>query len=174
MAMISVKTAPQLRIEPKHEYSGRSLHLIDVENLAGRTSFREVDVAVIAAAYEPVASIGPDDLVVVASSHFTAAQTWFGWGSARRLVRSGPDGADLALIEVIETEKIATRFGRVVIASGDRIFAEPAAWLQAQDVDVTVVTRADALSNQVRLAVRDIRFLDVLPQLAPDIAQRAA
>ena len=47
------------------------------------------------------------------------------------------------------------------------IFAGPAAWLQAQDVDVTVVTRADALSNQLRLAVRDLRYLDVLPQLAP-------
>jgi hypothetical protein len=173
--MITLRTTPQLRIEPKRDHRGRSLHLVDVENLAGGTTFREVDVAVIAAAYEPVASIGANDLVVVASSHFTAVQTWFGWGGGvRRLVRSGPDGADLALIEVLETEGVATRFDRVVIASGDRIFAEPAALLQVQYVDVTVVTRADALSNQVRLAVRDIRFLNVLPQLAADLGQRAA
>jgi hypothetical protein len=172
--MITLSTPP-LRIEPKHHYyGGRSLHLVDVENLSGGTTFREVDVAVIAAAYGPVASIGPYDLVVVASSHFTAVQTWFGWGDARRLVRSGPDGADLALSEVLETENVATRFGRVVIASGDRIFAEPAAWLQVQDVDVTVVTRAAALSRQLRLAVCDIRFLNVLPQLAADLGQRAA
>ena len=173
--MITLRTAPQLTIGPQHHYRGRSLHLVDVENLAGGTTFGEVDVAVIAAAYGPVASIGPNDLVVVASSHFTAVQTWFGWGGGvRRLIRSGPDGADLALLEVLETERVATRFGRVVIGSGDRIFAEPAAWLQAQDVDVTVVTRADSLSKQIRLAVRDIRFLNVLPQLAADLGQRAA
>jgi hypothetical protein len=172
--MISMNTAPEVRIEPKTDYRGRSLHLVDVENLVGGTTFREVDVAVTAAAYKPVATMGPSDLVVVASSHFTAPQTWFGWGSARRLVRSGPDGADLALIEVIETESVATRFSRVVVASGDKIFAEAAAWLQAQGVNVTVVTRADALSNRLRLAVRDIRYLEVLPQLAPELVRRAA
>lgn len=171
--MNSSETAFQASIENRH-YSGRALHLVDVENLVGGTTFSEVDVAVTAAAYERVASIGLRDLVTVASSHFTAMPTWFGWGSARRLVRSGPDGADLALIEVIETEGVATRFSRVVIASGDRIFAQSAARLQAQGVEVTVVTRAEALSNHLRLAVRDIQYLDVLHHLAPELARKVA
>jgi len=68
--------------------AGRALHLIDVENLVGTTTYTEADVAVTAAAYGPVAAVGPTDLVVVSSSHHTALATWFGWPSARR----GPFG----------------------------------------------------------------------------------
>jgi hypothetical protein len=152
----------------------RSLHLVDAENLLGRTEFNETDVAAAAVAYRAVAGVAETDLVVIASSHYTAFPVWFGWGKARRLVRSGPDGADLALIEVIETENVATRFDRIVIGSGDGIFALPAADLQAVGADVTVVSRRAFLSNRLRLAVRDIRFLDLEPELRPRVALRAA
>jgi hypothetical protein len=88
---------------------------------------------------------------------------WFGWGEARRVVRSGRDGADLTLIQIVDTENVAARFGRVVIGSGDRIFAEPAARLQSLGASVTVVSRRESLSRELRFAVRDVRFLESLP-----------
>jgi hypothetical protein len=151
------RTARDRRLGP----SPRTLHLIDIENLIGSTGFKAGTVASVAHNYGCVAEIGSVDLVIVASGHFTALPAWCGWPNVRRLVRSGPDGADLALIKVIETEDIPRRFDRVVIASGDGIFAEPAAWLQAHGCTVTVVTRSEALSRQLHFAARDVRYLDV-------------
>lgn len=140
----------------------RSLHLIDMENLAGSTSFGIAEVVRIAARYSEVADVGPQDHIVVASSHRTASQTWFGWPpNVRRLVRSGANGADLASIDVIRKECVADRYARLVIASGDSIFAELAARLQSDGSAVTVVSRRTSLSRQLKFAVRDVRFLDV-------------
>jgi hypothetical protein len=111
---------------------------------------------------------------VLASSHFAAPAAWFGWSGVRRVIRSGPDGADLALLEIIATENIDKRFDRVVIASGDKIFAQAAAALQAAAVRVTVVSRPDAISRHLRLAVRDVRYLDLDPEIAAVAARSAA
>lgn len=100
-------------------------------------------------------------MTVLATSHFAAGQAWMAWPSAtRRLVRSGADGADLALLDVIDSESLHLRFDRVVIGSGDGIFALAAGRLQRLGCPVTVVSRRDRLSRQLRLAVRDVRFID--------------
>ena len=103
---------------------------------------------------------------MVATSHHAAAATWFAWPAAtRRLIRSGRDGADLALLEVIEKERIAERFAGVTLGSGDGIFAPAAARLQSLGCVVTVVSRRAGLSRQLRMAFRDVRYID-LPQAA--------
>jgi NYN domain len=141
---------------------GRFLHLVDVENLAGGATFGEAEATAVRRAFEGVAPSGSVNQVVLATSHHAAVSAWFAWpASARRLVRSGADGADLALLQVLATEKVELRYDRVVIGSGDGIFAFPAARLQAAGCEVTVVTRPDALSRQLRLAVRDIRLIQV-------------
>jgi hypothetical protein len=152
----------------------RSLHLVDIENLVGSTLLTEADVLATATTYAAVAAIARHDLVVLASSHFTAPAAWFGWPNARRVLQSGPDGADLALIRVIDTENVAVRFDRVVIASGDGMFAEPAARLQAAGVSVTVVARPTSLSRHLRFAVRDVRYLTLEPVIGPGLALRKA
>jgi uncharacterized LabA/DUF88 family protein len=92
------------------------------------------------------------------------------------LVRSGLHGADRALLEVIHRECLEERFDRIVIGSGDGIFALAAARLQACGCSVTVVSRRSGLSRHLRLAVRDIRFIDSAPAAAPAIipVRRAA
>lgn len=150
----------------------RSLHLIDVENLMGSPAFESECVAELRARYNAVAIVGPRDLVVVASSHFAAVATWFGWPGARRLARSGVNGADMALIDVIENEGLADRFTRVVVASGDGIFANPCSELQRLGCTITVVARADAVSRRLALAVRDIRYLGPHVHGAPSFALR--
>lgn len=149
---------------------GRTLHLIDVENLIGGASFTMHEAEAVAQRYGPVAGLSPQDLVILASSHVAAPAAWFGWPAGRRLLQSGPDGADLALIEVLMAENVNRRFSRVVIASGDGIFSGPSAWLQAMGCAITVVTRRDALSRRLALAVRDVRFLGTEPEGNPNIA----
>jgi len=80
--------------------------------------------------------------------------------------RSGPDGADLALLDVLRHENVATRFTQVAIGSGDHLFAEEAARLAAQGVWVTVVSRQRSLSRQLALAVREVIFLDAVAEAA--------
>lgn len=170
MCMSERHTAKALKFPAKCPARERAIHLVDPENLLGGTDFTERDVAVVAASYRQIAGIGADDLVVVASSHYTALRVWFGWGEARRLVRSGPDGADLALLQVVKHEDVAVRFQRVVIGSGDGIFAFVAAGLQRDGVGVTVVSQRGLLSRQLRLAARDVRFLP--PVTGPAVAAR--
>jgi NYN domain len=145
----------------------RALHLIDVENLLGGPNFDRRQAAWGRAAYLATAPDAIVNQLVISSSHRAAPAAWFAWPySTRRLVRSGPDGADLALLDLLSVEQVHTRYDRVVIGSGDGIFALPAAKLQAAGCAVTVVTRGESLARELRLAVRDIRFLGSPPRVA--------
>jgi hypothetical protein len=149
------------------EHDERILHLLDVENLIGSPTFGFENALTIRRMYTAVAPAGSVDQVVLATSHHSALAAWFAWPpSARRLLRSGPDGADLALLDVLAFERAESRFDRVVIGSGDGIFSLASARLQEAGCAVTVVTRRDCLSRQLRLAVRDVRFLDAFPAAA--------
>lgn len=149
----------------------RRLHLIDLENLAGRPMFSPIDARTIEHCYQNLVGIAPRDLVVVATSHVAAPASWDSFVAARRLVRSGPDGADLALLNVISAERVPERFKSVVVASGDGIFAEPCARLQALGCRVTVASNRRSLSRRLSFAVRDVVYLD--QDLAPSLRMAA-
>jgi hypothetical protein len=92
----------------------RGLHLIDIENLAAaaRPSFEQIrDVQAV---YAGQLTVGVLDQVVVASSHRTLLSAALGWPHARYRVRSGPDGADLELLDVP-----GAREGRRAVHAGD-------------------------------------------------------
>jgi hypothetical protein len=149
---------------------GRTIHLVDLENLMGSCVMSSADVALVRQQYEAVSGACPADHVVIATGPTAAPNAWFGWGVARRLLRCGVDGADAALLEVIELEHLTRRFRRVVVASGDGIFADACSVLQSKGCEVTVVTRPEALSVRLRLAVRDVRYLYLAA--AETLAQR--
>jgi hypothetical protein len=151
----SALSSPDLR-------HARILHVLDAENLVGSAAFSLMEARLVHSAYERVAPHGAVNQLVIATSHNAAPSAWFGFPpNARRLVRSGPDGADHALLEVLERESIAARFDHVILGSGDGIFAFSAAALQGAGCGVTVVTRRSALSRHLRLAVRDVRYIDL-------------
>ena len=157
---LGVPKLPLHKQEAPYDLWEHVLHLIDAENLGRGPRVAVADAAHIQRAYDAVAPHGVIDQLVVATSHHAAKSYWFAWPcAARRLVRSGPDGADLELLAVLANEDVAARFDRVVIGSGDGIFAIGAAELQAAGCAVTVVTRSGALSRQLAFAVRDVRFL---------------
>ena len=134
----------------------RTLHLVDLENLCGGPSFSELQARAVEQCYRRAVELGPRDQVVLATSHWAARAAWFGWSKvARRVTRSGPDGADLALLAVIDAETVCDRFERVVIGSGDKIFAQAAPALQAAGVEVMVVSRPINLTRPQARRARD-------------------
>lgn len=83
----------------------------------------------------------------------------FEFPSALRLWRSGPDGADLALIDQMLDLRVMRRFGRVTLCSGDGIFADSVAALASAGIHTTVVSWADRLSRRLHLAAHRIVML---------------
>jgi hypothetical protein len=136
----------------------RHLVMIDIENLAG-PSPSTLDVQVIEAGLRDLVPCFDRTQRIVACSHHAAATVAFEFRGARHLWRSGQDGADLALIDVLKNEHVDERFAHVTICSGDGIFAEDAARLQGKGVDVTVVSLRGYLAARLRLAARHVRYL---------------
>ena len=97
----------------------------------------------------------------MASSHLGFLNVALGWPHARYRVRSGPDGADLELLDVLEHEDVAARFSHVVIGSGDWRFSRAAASLAGRGVRVTVVSRRGSLAAVLARAAQDVVYLDL-------------
>jgi hypothetical protein len=139
----------------------RALHLIDIENLIGLARPSFADVAACYRAYRPL--IRSHDLVVVACNHGAFGEVAWGWPDARRLVRSGDNGADEALLDVLRYERVDERFDAVVVGSGDGIFTDAIARLGGLGITVTVVHGRGALSGRLRMATRHILCLSPVP-----------
>lgn len=143
-----------------NRWSERVLHLIDIENLVGTPLPAVGEVRETRVRYGDRVGIGHADLVVIACNHKALLSVALGWPGARYRVRSGPDGADLELIDVIEHERVAERFARVVIGSGDGRFADSTARLEQLGCPVTVVSRRRSLARRLRLAASDLIYID--------------
>ena len=158
-------------------FPARTLHLVDIENLAGAALPSRDQVTEVQGLYVARLGFGADDQVVMAASHLAFLNAALGWPSARYRVRSGPNGADLELLDVLQHEDVAARFTHVVIGSGDGVFSQAAANLAARDVRVTVVSRRDSLSRALAGVAGDVRYLDVpagrCRRLAPETPKGA-
>jgi hypothetical protein len=154
--------------------TARAIHFVDIENLAGSPVVSLEQAAETLGAYRLAAGCGPDDLLVVASSHLTARRAMWACPGARWLIRSGRNGADLALIGAMLARHIPKRFETDVVGSGDGIFATACAQLQSAGCAVAVVARRESLSRALRFAVRDVRFLQTNPDTAPSQLMRSA
>jgi hypothetical protein len=153
----------------------RRLHLVDIENLTGCPRPTLAETTTCREDYDECAGVGPDDLVIVACNHGAVLAVGFGWRGARLLLRSGQDGADLALLDVIAHEGIEDRFAAIVVASGDGAFADAIARLGILGVEVTVVSNGRALSRRLRLAAKHVVIFDAEPVPAhPAAAAREA
>jgi len=153
-----------LRAGARCRFPSRRLHLVDIENLAGDSLPSLSQVRMAQGLYADCLAFGVMDQVEVASSHRTLLNAALGWPHAHYRIRSGPDGADLALLDVLRHENVASRFTHVTIGSGDHLFAEEAAHLAAQGVWVTVVSRRRSLSPRLAGVARQVIFLDTMAE----------
>ena len=152
-------TSRRLR-KASFRFPERALHVVDIENLAGAALPSLALVSEVQLKYLACLRFGADDQVVLAASHLALLNAGLGWPHARYRVRSGRDGADLELIDVLEHENVATRFSHVVIGSGDGRFGGAAARLADRGVRITVVSRRGSLSPGLARVARDVVYLD--------------
>ncbi len=168
-ATVGVATARARRLRQpavvRRRFPERTLHVVDIENLAGAAIPSRGQVSEVQGRYMARLGFGVDDQVVMAANHLALLNAALGWPHARYRVRSGPDGADLELLDVLLHENIPARFTHVVIGSGDGVFGQAAAHLTAGGVWVTVVSRRGSLSPGLARAARDVVYLDV-PRVA--------
>lgn len=148
-----------------HSHKERTLHLIDIENLTGSSSPTVEEVRNCRDLYE-AKFVGKYDLLVIACSHHAFPAVGWEWPRARHLLRSGENGADLALLDAIALESANERFHSVIVASGDGIFTDAVARLGAAGVHVTAISRPESLARTLRLAAR---HLELLPSLLDNI-----
>jgi NYN domain len=166
-AMARIDKARRLRQQVffRRRFPERVLHVVDIENLAGEPIPSLSQVTEVQDWYMTRLGFGADDQVVMAASHYGLLNAALGWPHARYRVRSGPNGADLELLDVLLNEDVATRFTHVVIGSGDRAFGEAAEKLRDRGVRVTVVSRRGSLSPILARVAVNVVYLDI-PQLA--------
>ena len=90
------------------------------------------------------------------------------WPSAKLVTRSGPDGADIALIEQVKNVRfIAAWYDRIVIGSGDGVFVHVARAYRHQGLVVEVASRRRSLSRDLGSVASVVR---ILPELDFDLA----
>lgn len=140
---------------------GRRMVLVDVENLVGGGVQTVESAAWTRMRVEQALGLEGDEHVVIGTSHFGAVSAKLAWSQARVVMKSGQDGADLALEEVLLTENIAGRFETVVIVSGDGHFTNAVAMLARHGVHVTVAGWRGRVAAGLRLAASTTTYLDL-------------
>ncbi|SDL41042.1 NYN domain-containing protein [Arthrobacter sp. ok362] len=144
----------------KRVMRGRRLVLVDIENVVGGAVMLVEQAANAHVAIAEAVSLVGGEQVVIGTSHFGVMATGLGWRGPRILARSGRNGADMALLEVLTEEHVEERFDEVVLVSGDGIFSEAVAALGTAGVNVTVVALAGHCSKRLRMAASCTVFLN--------------
>ncbi len=147
--------------------AGRQLVLIDIENMVGAPLPTEEQVVDVTGRISAVCSNFDNAIRVVACSHLAAQIVRFAIPFGLHRWRSGRNGADLELLDVLENNRVDERFEAVILCSGDGIFADAVSELAGRGVDVTVVAVRGHLSKRLRLAANRIVYLEAPSDMTP-------
>jgi hypothetical protein len=143
---------------------GRSLHLVDIENLVGApTSWRPDRIKAVFGNYLRAATwrLG-DTLVVAANPSFMKLLAFDLIEMAHRpLCAWGKDAADDLLLGAVPAD-VGARFGRLVVGSGDHAFAPLVASLRGR-IETLVVTAAGLIAADLYVAADDVQSLALAP-----------
>jgi hypothetical protein len=146
--------------------SKRSIHLIDIENLCVTGDLTVEKVAEVREAYLAQVEPSADDLFVIAASHHNMEAAAFGWPGGFHGFRSGRDGADIVLAQMMLEDDLADRFETVFLASGDGGLAPFASALRAKGCHIQVVSRIESVSWAMRYAGDSVQYLQMSHALA--------
>ena len=153
---VPVRRIPRAAYVP----AGRTLHLIDIENLMGGPDEGQPALRRAISDYREAMSVADGDHVVIGVNPALAVQAKAAWASARLAVRGGPNGADIALIESVQDVSfIAPRYDRIVVGSGDGAFEAVARAYRTCGLAVGVVSRRRSLSYSLWGSASFVRLL---------------
>ena len=147
-------TARTTRVAP------RTLHVVDADNLTGGPTEHQCVADQAARLYRQAACVRDGDLIVVGSDLRSAAVTAFAWPGARLLRTTGTDAVDRLLLDDLVPALVVGRVDRVVLGSGDGIFAARLAQLRAAGVQVEVVAPAGAVSWRLFPVANNVRRIE--------------
>ncbi|MGC5615682.1 NYN domain-containing protein [Georgenia sp. Z1491] len=137
----------------------RRLVLVDLENVVrGGVSTPQL-ARTGRAIIESQVGVGEHEQVVVATDVTGVFNARTAWSGARLRIGTGPDGADRALLEVLD-EGLPERFDELVLVSGDGIFADPVGRLVRRGLPVRVAAWSWSLSRRLRRAASETILLD--------------
>lgn len=146
----------------------RHLVLVDIENLVGTPAPQVEWIEEAQRSLTERLALTDAAMVVLACSHHAGRTVATAWKGGRRLWRSGRDGADTALLEVLTDEPVAKRCSHVTVVSGDGIFADQLSALASRGVSTQVVATMGRLSRRSRLAAGSVLLLDPWPWMTND------
>ena len=130
--------------------SRRSLHLVDLENLVGDPRAGAAVALDTFDAYLDAAHWSAGDHLIVACNPWLMTKIAFDLPTAcSKHAAHGRDGADTMLLSLAPPELVVKRYGRLVVGSGDGIFAGRAIIVRERGVHVDVVARPDGCSTRL-------------------------
>lgn len=145
-----------------HPDAPRRLIAVDVENVIGGAA-RTIDEATWAMrVVDSMFHLAPTDHVVLGACHYDALAVGLAWQPVHaRLLppRSGQDGADLALLEVLDGEQVDQRYDQLVLISGDGIFADSVSRLTGTGMEVVAAAHRGGFSRRLQAAASRSVFL---------------
>lgn len=158
------------------EVNGRTLHLIDLENLVGDGAANGETALRVLAQYLDLACWREGDLAYVATNPGLASRIcWDIPVQCNFRTACGPDGADHALLREAAPDFVARRVQRLVIGSGDHIFIQRALAVRDLGVGVAVVARRGSIhSGWAAWGFPAIELADAVPNGRRTVVRPAA
>ncbi|AOY74408.1 hypothetical protein ARZXY2_4909 (plasmid) [Arthrobacter sp. ZXY-2] len=141
---------------PAASVSGRlqSCHVIDIENQMGGGYWAASDVERWWQVYRQQAvGIAEGDLIIIGVAEQAAKKARTALRGERikwRIGADGPNGADLALLAAIDVDRISRRYSRLILASGDHIFAPLAQEARSLGMTVQIVSGRGLVSRELQ------------------------
>lgn len=145
----------------------RTLHVVDLDNLTGGPTEHQCVADEAARRYRMAAGIRPRDLAVVGSDLRSAAVAAFAWHGARLVRTTGIDAVDHLLLDELAPSFVRGRVRRVVLGSGDGIFAERLSQLRSMGVRVQVIAPVRSVSRRIVSAADHVTLVEP-PQACSD------
>jgi hypothetical protein len=146
----------------------RTLHIVDADNLTGGPTEYQCVADEAAARYRAAAGVRVGDLVVVGSDLRSAAVTAFSWPTATLRRTTGTDAVDHLLLEDLTPCFVEARFERVVLGSGDGIFASRLARLRAAGLRVQVVAATGSVSWRLYPVTHRVTIVEAVSACADE------
>ena len=136
----------------------RTAFFLDLDNLVGTGRPSQEQIEEVFSAFEAAFDPGPDDQVYCAGTSTTAARA--GLARPGYVTRSGRgrNGADRRLLELADPDFVARRFQKVVIGSGDGVFAGLVDELRLVGLEVELVTGRGLLHQALYRSVAPCEF----------------
>jgi hypothetical protein len=137
----------------------RRLFIVDIENYCGQSALTIGDANEASVAFASVFHPTNRDLIVIGTSHqLNCLNTGIGWKGPRLVLKHGKDGADRALMEVLE-ESTIENMSEVIIVSGDNCFAEAIHMLKVRGIAASIASLPKSFSRRLADAKCPVRFL---------------